>query len=56
MANLPGGVIVCEVFAQLQAIGVELERLHPKLYTGVCRQVSMDAKINVLKLWIQKRG
>ena len=40
VANLPGGIVVCEVFAQLHAIGLELERLHPKLYTGVARQVS----------------
>jgi len=39
-ANLPGGFVVCEVFGQLQAIGAELERLHPKLYSGVGRQVS----------------
>ena len=30
---------VVEVFGQLHAIGLELERLHPKLYTGICRQV-----------------
>lgn len=36
----PGGIIVGEVFGQLQSIGLELERLHPKLYNGVCRQVS----------------
>nr|ACO11568.1 Bcl-2-related ovarian killer protein homolog A [Caligus rogercresseyi] len=41
MANVPGGIVVCEVFGQLQSIGIELERLHPKLYTGVCRQVSV---------------
>lgn len=32
---------VCEVFAQLHIIGMELERMHPSLYTGVCRQVSV---------------
>jgi hypothetical protein len=31
---------VTEVFAQLHIIGQELERLHPNLYTGVCRQVT----------------
>ncbi|XP_059082149.1 bcl-2-related ovarian killer protein homolog A-like isoform X2 [Tigriopus californicus] len=41
VVNLPGGLLVCEVFAQLQAIGLELERLHPKLYTGICRQVAV---------------
>ncbi|XP_040566976.1 uncharacterized protein [Lepeophtheirus salmonis] len=41
MANVPGGIVVCEVFGQLQSIGIELERLHPKLYSGVCRQVSV---------------
>lgn len=40
MANLPGGILVCEVFMQMQAIGLELERMHSKLYTGICRQVS----------------
>ena len=40
-ANLPGGIFVCEVFVQLQSIGLELERLHSKLYTGICRQVAV---------------
>ena len=41
VANLqPGGLVVCEVFAQLHAIGLELERMHPKLYSGVAKQVS----------------
>lgn len=44
VVNLPGGLLVCEVFAQLQAIGLELERLHPKLYTGICRQVRLMDK------------
>ena len=39
MANLPGGLVVCEVFSQLHAIGLELERMHPKLYSGVAKQV-----------------
>ena len=30
---------VCEVFAQLHIIGLELERMQLSLYTGVCRQV-----------------
>jgi len=41
MANLPGGLVVCEVFSQLHAIGLELERMHPKLYSGVAKQVSV---------------
>ncbi|CAB4063035.1 BUFFY [Lepeophtheirus salmonis] len=45
MANVPGGIVVCEVFGQLQSIGIELERLHPKLYSGVCRQVSVTITI-----------
>lgn len=32
---------VNEVFIQLHSIGMELERMHPKLYTGVCRQVAV---------------
>ena len=40
MANLPGGLVVCEVFSQLHAIGLELERMHPKLYSGVAKQVT----------------
>jgi len=32
---------VCEVFAQLHIIGLELERMQLSLYTGVCRQVSV---------------
>ena len=40
-ANLNASLVeVCDVFAQLHAIGIELERIHPKLYTGICRQVS----------------
>ena len=37
----PASQTVCEVFAQLHIIGMELERMHPSLYTGVCRQVSV---------------
>ena len=32
---------ITEVFAQLHLIGLELERMHPSLYTGVCRQVHL---------------
>ena len=39
IANLPGGVIVCEIFSQLHLIGTELERMHPKLYVDICKQV-----------------
>ena len=39
IANLPGGVIVCEIFTQLHLIGSELERMHPKLYVDICKQV-----------------
>jgi hypothetical protein len=39
VANLPGGVIVCEIFSQLHLIGTELERMHPKLYVDICKQV-----------------
>ena len=45
MANLPGGLVVCEVFSQLHAIGLELERMHPKLYSGVAKQVVYMANI-----------
>ncbi|CAG0892444.1 unnamed protein product [Darwinula stevensoni] len=39
VANLPGGLTLCQVFGALQTIGLELERNHPKLYSSVCRQV-----------------
>ena len=39
VASLPGGLAVCDVFVQLEALSLELERKHGKLYTGVCRQV-----------------
>ena len=42
MANLQGGVIVCEIFGQLHLIGTELERMHPKLYVDICKQVNFD--------------
>ncbi|KAF4526895.1 hypothetical protein B566_EDAN014517 [Ephemera danica] len=38
-ANLPGGFVVSEVAPQLMHLGCELERMHPKLYASVCRQV-----------------
>lgn len=41
VANLPGGVIVCEIFSQLHLIGTELERMHPKLYVDICKQVAV---------------
>lgn len=31
----------CEVFNELNSVGKELERMHPKLYTSVCRQICM---------------
>ncbi|XP_054284142.1 bcl-2-related ovarian killer protein homolog B-like isoform X2 [Macrosteles quadrilineatus] len=39
-ASLPASYVVREVFPELLHIGVELERLHPELYTGVGRQAS----------------
>jgi hypothetical protein len=54
VANLPGGIIVCEVFAQLHSIGLELERLHPKLYSGVARQVRVFVS-NLSNLLVNKR-
>ncbi|XP_068083855.1 bcl-2-related ovarian killer protein isoform X2 [Anabrus simplex] len=38
--NLPGGFVVREVFPELVSVGLELERMHPKLYSGVARQAS----------------
>ncbi|KAI5704622.1 hypothetical protein M8J76_006485 [Diaphorina citri] len=40
VASLPGGFVIREVFPRLLTIGQELERLHPKLYSGVTRQAS----------------
>ena len=34
VANLPGNTAVCDVFVQLEALAVEMEKRHPKLYTG----------------------
>ncbi len=44
--NLPVGSngVLGEVFAQLQIIGSELEMMHPKLYSCICRQVHSSAK------------
>ncbi|XP_073995062.1 bcl-2-related ovarian killer protein-like isoform X2 [Rhodnius prolixus] len=39
-ATLPGGFVVRQVLPELISIGAELERLHPKVYTGVGRQIS----------------
>ena len=41
LASLPGGLAVCDVFVQLEALSLELERKYPKLYAGVCRQMGM---------------
>jgi len=41
LASLPGGLAVCDVFVQLEALSLELERKYPKLYTGVCRQMGI---------------
>ena len=46
--NFPAGSvgILSEVFSQLQIIGTELEIMHPKLYSCICRQVS-----SIFKNW-----
>jgi hypothetical protein len=41
MANLPGGPAVCDVYVKLEAISLEIERRHPTLYAGVCRQMGL---------------
>merc|ERR1719412_2429392 len=41
LKRLPGGLAVCDVFVQLEALSLELERKYPKLYTGVCRQMGI---------------
>lgn len=41
VASLPGGLAVVDVFVQLEALSLELERKHGKLYTGVCRQMGL---------------
>ena len=35
LMNVPGGLIVCEIYTQIHAIGVELERMNPKLYVDI---------------------
>jgi len=42
VASLSGGLAVCDVFVQLEALSMELERKHPKLYLGVCRQMGVS--------------
>lgn len=32
---------MCDVFVQLEGLSLELERKHPKLYSGVCRQMGV---------------
>ena len=41
VSNLPGSMAVCDVFVQLEALSLEMERRHPKLYTGVCHQMGL---------------
>lgn len=38
--SLPGGIVFREVFPELLGLGIELERMHPKLYVNVTRQAS----------------
>ncbi|RZF32156.1 hypothetical protein LSTR_LSTR004019 [Laodelphax striatellus] len=47
-ASLPGGYVVREVFPEMLGVGVELERMHPKLYAGVARQASCSPGGGVL--------
>lgn len=49
LTNLPGGYVVPEVFPKLLHVGVELERLHPALYTGVGRQASVTPVLTTEK-------
>ena len=49
LANLPGGILVCEIFSQLHVIGLELERMNPKLYVDVCKQVIIIAEQSRIK-------
>lgn len=48
VSSLPGGYVVREVFPELLSIGQELERMHPKVYTGVARQASSSPGGGVL--------
>jgi len=41
LMNVPGGLIVCEIYTKLHVIGVELERMNPKLYVDICKQVAV---------------
>ena len=41
LASLHGGAEICEVFREMVLIGVELERMHPGVYTAISRQVNM---------------
>ena len=40
LINVPGGLVVAEIYSQVHVIGVELERMNPKLYVDICKQVS----------------
>ena len=37
---MPGGLVVAEIYSQVHVIGIELERMNPKLYVDICKQVS----------------
>lgn len=39
-ASLPEGYVVREVFPDMLRIGIEMERMHPKLYTDVAKQAN----------------
>ncbi|XP_043228538.1 bcl-2-related ovarian killer protein homolog B-like [Amphibalanus amphitrite] len=41
LASLHGGAEICDVFREMVLIGVELERMHPSVYTAISRQVNM---------------
>jgi len=38
---VPGGLVVAEIYSQVHVIGVELERMNPKLYVDICKQVAV---------------
>ena len=48
VSSLPGGYVVREVFPELLIVGLELERMHPKVYTGVARQATSSPRGSVL--------
>ena len=50
LMNVPGGLVVCEIYTQVHAIGVELERMNPKLYVDICKQVVLIEILNQLSL------